>query len=186
MSGYPFSGFHEFGELALQCHVVSHVELLNGSAWQTGKDCDQVQLTFGLVGRDFLCREHIGHDGAPDGERDNLFATVFEGGIQFKFDRLNFHRRPFSIFGGHKHNVKLLITALSKCHQHSSSAILTRKRIRIFPIASRFRIKGTRAGCTTEMLNAQSGRPGAGEGARPPTFAVKLLKIELVIIRQEP
>ena len=52
-------GLHELGELALQRHVVAHVELFDCGARQAGQHGNQIELPLGLVSRDLLRRQHI-------------------------------------------------------------------------------------------------------------------------------
>lgn len=113
------SGLHEFGELALQRHVVPHVELFYGCSRQSSEDGDQVQFSLGLISRDFLRREHVGDDRATDRERCDLLAPILDGGAQFEFSRLICHRRSFSISSIGKYRTVHCITIRSECHLYS-------------------------------------------------------------------
>ena len=71
-------GLHELRELALQRHVVAHVELLDGGARQAGENGDQSQFALGLVDRDFLCRKHVGDLWSMKRNRLDLLAIVLD------------------------------------------------------------------------------------------------------------
>jgi hypothetical protein len=113
------SGLHEFRELALQRHIVPHVELFDSRPRQSGEDGDKVQFALGLVGRNLLRSEHVSNNRAANGERAYLFAAVLDGGTKFKFSRLTSHYRPFFVASCGKYSTVLFTTIRSKCRQHS-------------------------------------------------------------------
>lgn len=76
---------HEFCELPLQRHVVSHVELLDGGTRQTGKRGDQVEFSLGFIGRDFLSGKHISYDRATNCQRRVCLPVVINRLTQSNF-----------------------------------------------------------------------------------------------------
>lgn len=69
---------HALRELALQRHVVAHVELFDRRARQAGENGDQVELALGLVGRNLLSGQHVGDLRSAQRHRGDLLVVVFD------------------------------------------------------------------------------------------------------------
>ena len=88
---------HELGELSLQRHVVTHVEFLYSHSRQAGKNRDQVQLTLGFVGRDFLSGQHVGDDRPAKLERRDCLAIMLNWLAQGNLVGCSNHRKMLQI-----------------------------------------------------------------------------------------
>jgi hypothetical protein len=90
-STFEYLGLHELRELALQSHVVAHVELFDSGAGQAGQNSDQVQLALRLGSGDLLSGKHVRHDRPSNLEGWDFLAIVFDGLMELNLYRCGSH-----------------------------------------------------------------------------------------------